>query len=63
MYTESGLNRIDRLFREKKKRILSIYMTAGYPSLGDTMSVIRALEESGADMIELGMPFSDSLAD
>jgi len=57
------MNRIDQLFTEKKERILSIYMTAGYPGLGDTVPVIKALQESGADMIELGMPFSDPLAD
>ncbi len=57
------MNRIDRLFAEKRERILSIYTTAGYPDLDDTVPVIKALEESGADMIELGMPFSDPLAD
>lgn len=57
------MTRIDQLFAEKKERILSIYMTAGYPALDDTVPVIKALQESGADMIELGMPFSDPLAD
>jgi tryptophan synthase alpha chain len=57
------MNRIDQLFAEKKERILSIYMTASYPALDDTVPVIKALQESGADMIELGMPFSDPLAD
>lgn len=57
------MNRIDTLFAEKKERILSIYTTAGYPRLEDTLPVIKALQESGADMIELGMPFSDPLAD
>jgi tryptophan synthase alpha chain len=57
------MNRIDQLFAEKKERILSIYMTAGYPGLEDTVPVIKALQESGADLIELGMPFSDPLAD
>lgn len=57
------MNRIDTLFSEKKERILSIYTTAGYPGLDDTLPVIKALQESGADMIELGMPFSDPLAD
>lgn len=57
------MNRIDTLFTGKKKRILSIYTTAGYPRLEDTIPVITALQESGADMIELGIPFSDPLAD
>lgn len=57
------MNRIDQLFREKREGILSIYMTAGYPGLDSTVELITTLEESGADMIELGMPFSDPLAD
>ena len=57
------MNRIDQLFSEKKKHILSIYMTAGYPSLEDTVQVIQYLQAYGADMIEIGMPFSDPLAD
>ena len=56
-------NRIDPLFRDKPSGILSVYMTAGYPSLDDTTTVIRELENSGADIIEIGMPFSDPLAD
>ncbi|MCQ2201237.1 MAG: tryptophan synthase subunit alpha [Bacteroidales bacterium] len=55
-------NRIDNLF-EQKKGLLSIYFTAGYPNLDDTMSVLTALEKSGVDMVEIGMPFSDPLAD
>ncbi len=57
------MNRIDQLFREKQEGVLSIYMTAGYPDLEDTVEIISTLEESGVDMIELGMPFSDPLAD
>jgi len=57
------MNRIDRLFAEKNERILSIYMTAGYPKLGDTVEILRSLQDSGADMVEIGMPFSDPLAD
>ena len=57
------MNRIDRLFSEKRKNILSIYMTAGYPSLEDTAPIILNLQANGADMIEVGMPFSDPLAD
>jgi len=57
------MNRINKLFQEKQKGILSIYFTAGYPRLEDTMTVLRTLQESGADMVEIGMPFSDPLAD
>jgi tryptophan synthase alpha chain len=56
------MNRIDKCFREKKN-ILSIYFTAGYPALNDTSRIIRALDKHGADMIEIGMPFSDPIAD
>lgn len=58
-----GLKRIDKLFRLKKERVLSVYCTAGYPRLESTIEVMIALEEAGADMIELGMPYSDPLAD
>jgi tryptophan synthase alpha chain len=57
------MNRIDALFERKKGDVLSVYMTAGYPSLNDTVSIIEALQDSGVDMIEIGMPFSDPLAD
>lgn len=57
------MNRIDRLFQEKPSGILSVYITAGYPGLHDTVEVIRELAKSGVDMIEIGMPFSDPLAD
>jgi tryptophan synthase alpha chain len=57
------MNRIDRLFREKKGRVLSIYMTAGYPALDDTAKILRILQENGTDMVEVGIPFSDPLAD
>jgi tryptophan synthase alpha chain len=56
-------NRIDQLFASKKKGILNIYTTAGFPELNDTLTVMTALQQHGADMIELGMPFSDPLAD
>jgi len=56
-------NRIDALFTRKAGGILSIYMTAGYPQLEDTLPVLQALEEHGADLVEIGMPFSDPLAD
>lgn len=57
------MNRIDRLFRQKKNSILSIYFTAGYPSIDSTRGIIRDLASAGADMIEIGIPFSDPLAD
>jgi tryptophan synthase alpha chain len=57
------MNRIDKLFREKATNILSVYFTAGYPQLDSTAGIIRALANAGADMIEIGMPFSDPMAD
>jgi tryptophan synthase alpha chain len=57
------MNRIDQLFAEKKREILSIYLTAGYPELDDTVTILQALQEHGADMAEIGIPFSDPLAD
>lgn len=57
------MNRIDELFQRKKNRILNVYCTAGYPFIDSTTEVMRALQENGADMIELGMPYSDPLAD
>jgi tryptophan synthase alpha chain len=57
------MNRIDKLFNEKTTNILSVYFTAGYPNLDSTAGIIKALSDSGADMIEIGMPFSDPIAD
>lgn len=57
------MNRIDKLLRNNKKNILSIYFTAGYPHLNDTESIIKELDDAGVDMIEIGMPFSDPVAD
>lgn len=57
------MNRIQSLFQRKKHGILSFYCTAGYPALEDTVSMILELEKFGADMIEIGIPFSDPLAD
>ena len=56
------MNRINQKLNEDKK-LLSIYFTAGYPSLEDTLPTIKQLENSGVDMIEIGLPFSDPLAD
>lgn len=57
------MNRIDKLFQEKKDRILSVYFTAGYPELNDTTTIIHELVKNGVDLIEIGMPFSDPVAD
>src|SRR5262249_3413355 len=57
------MSRIENLFKKKKDNILNVYCTAGFPGLNDTLAVMQALEESGADMIQLGMPYSDPLAD
>lgn len=56
------MNRILQKLQENKK-LLSIYFSAGYPSLNDTVEIIQELENSGVDMIEIGLPFSDPLAD
>lgn len=56
-------NRINELFESKKGDVLSVYYTAGFPSLNDTLKIARYLEEAGADIIEIGMPFSDPVAD
>ena len=57
------MNRIKQLFEKKQKNILSIYFTAGFPQLNDTCNVIRELEANGIDLIEIGIPFSDPMAD
>ena len=57
------MNRINQLFNSDKKDILSIYFCAGDPTLEGTAHVIRTLEKNGVDMIEIGIPFSDPMAD
>jgi tryptophan synthase alpha chain len=57
------MNSIQELFQKKDKNYLSIYFTCGYPKLDDTTKVILALEKSGVDFIEVGLPYSDPLAD
>lgn len=57
------MNRIQYLFEKKKKNILSVFYTAGYPKLEDTIGIAEALEQAGVDMIEIGIPFSDPVAD
>jgi tryptophan synthase alpha chain len=56
------MSRISELFKQRAK-ILSIYCTAGFPKLNSTIEIMQSLQENGADMIELGMPYSDPLAD
>ena len=56
------MNRINKVF-EKKKNLLSIYFTAGFPKINDTLKIIKELDKSQVDMIEIGLPFSDPLAD
>ena len=57
------MNRLQQLFQTKRKDILSIYYTAGYPNLTDTLTIAKALEEAGADFLEIGFPYSDPVAD
>ena len=57
------MNRIDQLFDRKKERVLSIYFTAGFPMLEDTLPIMQGIEEAGADIIEVGVPYSDPIAD
>lgn len=57
------MNRINALFGRKQKNILSLYFCAGYPNPDNTCEVLTALEKSGIDMVEIGIPFSDPMAD
>jgi len=59
------MNRIKQIFEkeQQEKKLLSIYYTAGYPQPEDTVKIIQELEKSGVDFIEIGLPFSDPLAD
>lgn len=57
------MNRLSHLFQSKPRDILNVYFTAGYPELESTVTVIRSLAESGADLIEVGIPYSDPMAD
>lgn len=56
-------NRIDTLFERKKENVLSIFLTAGYPNLNDTLSAIKILDKTDVDLLEIGIPFSDPIAD
>ncbi|MDD3080440.1 MAG: tryptophan synthase subunit alpha [Paludibacter sp.] len=57
------MNRINKLFQLKKENILSVYFTAGFPKLEDTVSTLECLQANGVDLVEVGVPFSDPLAD
>jgi len=57
------VNRLSELFLSDKKKLLSIYFTAGFPNLGDTLNIAEEVERAGADLIEIGIPFSDPVAD
>ncbi|HET6256859.1 MAG TPA: tryptophan synthase subunit alpha [Puia sp.] len=57
------MSRLKELFERKRSNVLSVYCMAGFPRLDSTIEVIKALQDNGADMIELGMPYSDPLAD
>lgn len=56
-------NRLTRLFEGKKEDVLNVYFTAGHPTLDSTVTIIRSLAQNGADIIEIGMPYSDPMAD
>ena len=57
------MNKLDKTFSTGKKNILNIYCTAGYPYLDSTAEVMLSLQRHGADIIELGIPYSDPVAD
>lgn len=57
------MNRLTKLFIKKNENLLNVYFTAGYPALEDTSIIIRELDASGADLIEVGVPYSDPMAD
>lgn len=63
MVQKNKMSRLKRIFQNKSKQVLNVYCTAGYPTLESTISVMKALQNNGADIIELGMPYSDPLAD
>lgn len=57
------MNRINQLFEKKKENILSVYFTAGFPKLEDTLPTLQCLQANGVDLVEIGVPFSDPMAD
>lgn len=63
MTQELTQNRITDLFTRKSERLLNVYFTAGFPNLDDTMSILHGLQAAGVDFVEIGMPYSDPVAD
>jgi tryptophan synthase alpha chain len=57
------MSRLKNIFNQQEKKILNVYCTAGYPQLNSTLEIMKSLQVNGADIIELGMPYSDPLAD
>jgi tryptophan synthase alpha chain len=57
------MNRLNELFKSDKHNLLSIYYTAGYPTIDSTLDIAEALENSGIDFLEIGFPYSDPVAD
>jgi len=57
------MNRLEKLFQHKKEKVLSVYFSAGHPNLNDTATIIESLDKAGADVVEVGIPFSDPVAD
>ena len=57
------MNRINQLFQQKAENILSVYFTAGFPKLEDTVPTLQCLQANGVDLVEIGVPFSDPMAD
>lgn len=63
MTQELTQNRITDLFARKSERLLNVYFTAGFPNLDDTLPILRGLQTAGVDIVEIGMPYSDPVAD
>lgn len=63
MTTSTVQNRITDLFSTKSDRLLNVYFTAGFPELNDTRTVLQGLQQAGVDLVEIGMPYSDPVAD
>ena len=57
------MSRLQKIFEQKKHKVLNVYFTAGYPEVNDTLTIMESLAKNGADIIEIGMPYSDPLAD
>lgn len=57
------MNKLDKLLKSKQRNLLSLYFTAGYPNLDDTVKILDYVDKYGADLVEIGIPFSDPIAD